>query len=177
MEPLTSIRTEGNKIEIVNQLLLPHQVEWIPINSVEDAYDAIKTMKIRGAPAIASLAALSIAAHIDENLESCFKLGMCLTFIQSNEALIDYVQPKLDYLFTSRPTAVNLGAAMRRLSKVMHGAKDRDIPAMDAAIEFVAEGRKIADEDVGRNKEMAKHGGEWVLAEAKKKGEEVDKVN
>ncbi|KAG8917326.1 S-methyl-5-thioribose-1-phosphate isomerase [Tulasnella sp. 408] len=102
---------------------------------------------------------------------------MCLTFTQSNEALIDYIQPKLDYLFTSRPTAVNLGAAMRRLSKVLHDAKERDIPATDAAVEFVAEGRKIADEDVGRNKEMAKHGGEWILAEAKKRGEEGDKIN
>lgn len=102
---------------------------------------------------------------------------MCLTFVQSNEALIDYVQPKLDYLFTARPTAVNLGGAMRRLSKVLQGGKERDIPAMDTALEFIAEGRKITDEDVGRNKEMAKHGGEWVFEQAKKRGEEGDKVN
>ncbi|KAG8977465.1 S-methyl-5-thioribose-1-phosphate isomerase [Tulasnella sp. 427] len=177
MAPLTSIRTEGNKIEIVDQLLLPHQVEWIPINSVEDAYDAIKTMKIRGAPAIASLASLAIASHINENLNACEKLGMCLTFTQSNEALIEYIQPKLDYLFTARPTAVNLGAAMRRLSKVLHDAKEREFPSMETAHAFVAEGRAIADEDVGRNKEMAKHGGEWVLEEAKRRGEQGEKVN
>ena len=41
-----SIRTEGNKIEIVNQLLLPHVVEYVPINSIEEAHDAIKTMKV-----------------------------------------------------------------------------------------------------------------------------------
>ena len=51
-----SIRTEGENIEIVNQLLLPHVVEYIKINSIEDAHDAIKTMKVRttGRPIIST---------------------------------------------------------------------------------------------------------------------------
>lgn len=44
---LVSISTFGNDIQIVNQLLLPHVVEFVPINSTDDAYDAIKTMKVR----------------------------------------------------------------------------------------------------------------------------------
>lgn len=43
---LTSIKVNQDKIEIVNQLLLPHVTEYIEINSVEDAYDAIKSMKV-----------------------------------------------------------------------------------------------------------------------------------
>ena len=43
---LTSIRTSGNKIEIVNQLLLPHSVEFIEIDTVEKAHEAIKSMKV-----------------------------------------------------------------------------------------------------------------------------------
>ncbi len=46
MVGLTSIRTTGNKIEIVNQLLLPHTVEFIEIDTVEQAHDAIKSMKV-----------------------------------------------------------------------------------------------------------------------------------
>lgn len=42
---LTSIRTSGEEIEIINQLLLPHTTEWLKINSIEDAHGAIKTMK------------------------------------------------------------------------------------------------------------------------------------
>lgn len=42
---LTSIKVDGDKLEIVNQLLLPHVTEYVEINSVEDAFDAIKTMK------------------------------------------------------------------------------------------------------------------------------------
>lgn len=45
MSELKSIRVSGDQLEIVNQLLLPHTTEFISINSVEDAYDAIKTMK------------------------------------------------------------------------------------------------------------------------------------
>ena len=43
---LISIRTKGEKIEIVDQLLLPHVTRYIEINSPEDAHDAIKTMKV-----------------------------------------------------------------------------------------------------------------------------------
>jgi len=43
---LTSIKFNGDKIEIVNQLLLPHITEYLEINSVEDAYDAIQSMKV-----------------------------------------------------------------------------------------------------------------------------------
>ncbi len=44
---LTSIRTTNDKIEIVNQLLLPHTTEFVPIDTIDDAYDAIKSMKVR----------------------------------------------------------------------------------------------------------------------------------
>lgn len=46
MAPLISIRSSGEKLEIVNQLLLPHTTEFIEINTVEDAHDAIKSMKV-----------------------------------------------------------------------------------------------------------------------------------
>lgn len=49
---LTSIQTSGDDIQIVNQLLLPHVVEFLPINTIEDAHDAIKTMKVRRFPSI-----------------------------------------------------------------------------------------------------------------------------
>ena len=47
MEALTSIKSSDDKIQIVNQLLLPHTTEWIEIDTVEQAHDAIKTMKVR----------------------------------------------------------------------------------------------------------------------------------
>ena len=40
------LKTDGDNIEIVNQLLLPHVKEYIPINTIDDAYEAIKSMKV-----------------------------------------------------------------------------------------------------------------------------------
>ncbi len=45
-EALTSIKTSDDKIQIVNQLLLPHTTEWLEIDTIEKAHDAIKTMKV-----------------------------------------------------------------------------------------------------------------------------------
>jgi hypothetical protein len=47
MAAISSIRTSGDRIEIIDQLLLPHTQEWIEIDTVEKAYEAIKSMKAR----------------------------------------------------------------------------------------------------------------------------------
>jgi methylthioribose-1-phosphate isomerase len=48
--PLTSIKTSDDKIQIINQLLLPHTTEWLAIDTIEQAHDAIKTMKVSARP-------------------------------------------------------------------------------------------------------------------------------
>ena len=46
MAPLTSIRTSEGKLEIVDQLLLPHTTKFITIETIEQAHGAIKTMRV-----------------------------------------------------------------------------------------------------------------------------------
>ena len=58
MVALTSIRRDDHKIEIVNKLLLPHTVEFVPVDTIEQAHDAIKTMKV--ASFIGSIVLLTI---------------------------------------------------------------------------------------------------------------------
>jgi methylthioribose-1-phosphate isomerase len=45
-EALTSIKTSDDRIQIINQLILPHTTEWLAIDTIEQAHDAIKTMKV-----------------------------------------------------------------------------------------------------------------------------------
>lgn len=190
--PMASIRTSGDTLEIVNQLLLPHTTEWVTITSVQDAFDAIKTMKvrpvtptpcpradplplhaqIRGAPAIASLAALSLAAHLDRALAA----APAPAWLASPALLEGEVRPLLDYLHTARPTAVNLGGALRRLARVLDGAAP-DADARQTAGALVREARLVADEDVGRNRAMGAHGAEWVLQQVEKREGKRRKVN
>ncbi|KZV86227.1 Methylthioribose-1-phosphate isomerase [Exidia glandulosa HHB12029] len=161
MAPLVSIRTTDSKIEIVDQLLLPHVVQYVEIASVHDAHSAIKTMRIRGAPAIASLASLAIGAHVEQAL-NYGSSSQPVEWMQSTDALRAHVVPLLDFLYTARPTAVNLGAAVARLRLVLDEPGD----VHDVAKQFVKEAHAVADEDVGRNKEMSRHGAEWVLEQA-----------
>ncbi|KAF8757021.1 Translation initiation factor [Rhizoctonia solani] len=170
---LTSLRTDGDKITIIDQLLLPHQEKWIEVDSIEAAYDAIKSMKIRGAPAIASLAALSLASHLSIALKSDPQPA----FLASPNALRDHVLPQLSYLYSSRPTAVNLGAATRRLQNTLQAGLDAGHSAEDIANALVKEGRAVADEDFGRNREMSKHGAEWLVERVKAEGGEASGLN
>ncbi|KAJ7747338.1 hypothetical protein B0H16DRAFT_1555626 [Mycena metata] len=161
---LTSIRTDGDKIEIVNQLLLPHSTEFIEIKSIEDAHEAIKSMKIRGAPAIASLAALAFAAELERGVKAS------ADFLASPEAVKAYVKPILAYLYTARPTAVNLGAATRRLTATLDASLEAGKDASAICADLIAEAHKVADEDVGRNKKMSQWGGDWLVDVVKQNG-------
>ncbi|KAF9529186.1 hypothetical protein CPB83DRAFT_852820 [Crepidotus variabilis] len=154
-EPLISIRESKEKLEIVNQLLLPHAIEYLEIDGIEAAHDAIKTMKIRGAPAIASLAALAFVRFLHKTL-GADDAG----YLASVSTLQSKCEEILGYLYTSRPTAVNLGTAIRRLKAVLHsGTNDPRL----LAEQLIAEATAIHAEDLQRNKDMAKWAGQWLL--------------
>ncbi|KAJ7647125.1 Methylthioribose-1-phosphate isomerase [Roridomyces roridus] len=154
---LISIKTDGDKIEIVNQLLLPHTTEF--------------TMKIRGAPAIASLAALAFAADLSRAVQAN------ADFIASPTTVKAYVEPVLAHLYTARPTAVNLGNATRRLTATLEAAIAAGKDGKAICEELIAEAHLVADEDVGRNKKMSQWGGEWLSDLVKQKGESGTGLN
>ncbi|KAJ6500139.1 hypothetical protein C8R47DRAFT_283568 [Mycena vitilis] len=161
---LVSIKTDGDKIEIVNQLLLPHSTEFIEINTIDDAHDAIKSMKIRGAPAIASLAALAFASDLSRAVTAS------ASFVSSPDDVRAYVEPILAHLYTARPTAVNLGAATRRLTATLDASIAAGKTGQEICTELIAEAHKVADEDVGRNKKMSQWGGDWLVDVVKQNG-------
>jgi methylthioribose-1-phosphate isomerase len=129
--------------------------------------------KIRGAPAIASLAALALASHLSIALKSDPQPA----FLASPTALKEHVLPQLNFLYSSRPTAVNLGAATRRLQNTLQAGIDAGHASTDIASALIKEGRLIADEDFGRNREMSKHGAEWLVERVKAQGGEGTGLN
>jgi methylthioribose-1-phosphate isomerase len=80
-------------------------------------------------------------------------------------------------LFTARPTAVNLGAATRRLARTLQTSLDAGKDPRAIAEDLIEDGRQVAAEDVGRNKAMAKWGGDWLVQEVKAKGGSGDGLN
>jgi methylthioribose-1-phosphate isomerase len=145
---LQAIRYTRGSLEILDQLLLPHQSEYVSIKTCEDAFDAIKRMVVRGAPAIAIVAALALAVEL-ENSPSSRQLGA-----QEAQTLIS---ARLDYLVKSRPTAVNLSDAATKLKRLVaeNGA---------AAVErYIEAAEQMLVDDVADNKNIGDHGARWIL--------------
>ncbi|KAJ7902080.1 hypothetical protein B0H14DRAFT_2669820 [Mycena olivaceomarginata] len=128
-------------------------------------------MKIRGAPAIASLAALAFAADLSRALKSS------ADFVASPEGVRAYVTPVLAHLYTARPTAVNLGAATRRLTATLDASIVAGKTGQEICADLIAEAHKINDEDVGRNKKMSQWGGDWLTDVVKQNGGSGSELN
>jgi len=64
---MENLKYKNGKLTILDQRLLPNEEKWIEIKSKEDAYDAIKTLAVRGAPAIGIFAGYSMAIFSKEN--------------------------------------------------------------------------------------------------------------
>lgn len=145
-------------LQILDQLQLPHRTTFETIASCEEAHDAIKTMKVRGAPAIAIVAALALAVETGSLV-----IGSQLS--RSAEDVCQRLSQRLDYLKTSRPTAVNLGDAVGKLKNVtktaslVAGAEGRSV----AEAYMVAAERMLVD-DVSDNKAIGEHGARWIQA-------------
>ncbi|KAJ2559699.1 S-methyl-5-thioribose-1-phosphate isomerase [Coemansia sp. RSA 1933] len=141
---LQAIRWERPRLSILNQLLLPHASEYVEIRDSAAGHHAIATMQTRGAPAIAIVAALSLAAEV------------CA--MPSDQCTEAFITGRLDYLGTSRPTAVNLFDAIRRLKQVVSGAKDVAAAYVDAAEAMLAA-------DVADNQRIGQHGAQYIEAQ------------
>jgi len=100
-----------------------------------------------------------VSYHLTRALES----SPVPDFLASPAALKEHIQPILSYLFTSRPTAVNLGTAIRRLERTLNGSITSGKNAETIAKDLISEANAVVDEDFGRNKAMSKWGGDWLV--------------
>ncbi len=146
----------GSSLQILDQLLLPHQTSFFAVPTCGDAHDAIEKMQVRGAPAIAIVAALALAVQLNaEVLEG--KLP------STAEDTKDYVGRRLDYLKTSRPTAVNLGDAVSKLKIVVKRAAFQPHSTSKTVVEaYIAGAERMLVDDVSDNKAIGEHGATWI---------------
>lgn len=160
---LQAIKYARGQLEILDQLKLPHAEEYDHIYSSTDAWHAIKEMRTRGAPAIAIVAALALAVELE---------NMKLSSIA--EEVKVFIDEKLEYLITSRPTAVNLADAARKLSKVVDAATTKaDASGSDVKNAYIEAAEQMLVADVQDNEAIGRHGAEWILknTEAGQKGQ------
>lgn len=105
-----SVEWKETAITILNQQKLPDVTEYVELTTKEDVFDAIVTLKVRGAPAIGITAAFGLAlAAKDIETDDVTEFRRRLEDIKQ-------------YLNSSRPTAINLSWALERLSHSIENA-------------------------------------------------------
>ena len=149
----------GASLSVLDQLLLPHETKYVAILTLEHAWDAIRSMRIRGAPLIAIVAVLGLAVDLTTNSTTLSELDGIAW--QEVEEIKKYVFQKMDYLKTSRPTAVNLFNAMVELKGVVDSPNNSSREAIVNAI--VSHAQFMLERDVSDNKSIGQHGADDLL--------------
>lgn len=126
-----SIKWNNQRLEILNQQKLPLEVEYVELETLEDVYNAILTLKVRGAPAIGITASYGLAAAAQYYQTNSLEV---FDQLLSKDAL---------YLAGSRPTAVNLVWALERLRGAMQHAET----VQEAKKKLLEEADSIYEED------------------------------
>ena len=136
--------TPSGTVRLIDQTRLPTEEVYIECRTIEEVADAIRTMRVRGAPAIGVTAAMGLALGAQT-----IRAG---TFAEFSEAL----EGMASLLVRTRPTAVNLAWAVRRLLNLARKSRDLSLAEIKAAL--VAEAREMREEDIRINRALARHG-------------------
>lgn len=135
---------EKNVVKMIDQRRLPHEEVWLDYYSAQEVAQAITTMVIRGAPAIGVAAAMGMAlAALESKAESHAELMADLRIAH-------------DVLYAARPTAVNLRWGIEQQLTLAQRLEDESLLQIRAAL--IAQGKRMADEDVLINQTMGAWG-------------------
>ena len=133
---------DSNSIVMIDQTLLPMEYKVIECKTLASICEAIKSLRVRGAPALGAAGAYGIA------------LAATLSSANDMEALIRDLNVAAKAIKATRPTAINLAWGVDRTISAISDAYDlngiKDV--------VLAEAKNIADEDVETNKKLGKYG-------------------
>jgi len=144
---LRTIEWHNGTVKTIDQTKLPNETVFIKMGNCEDVAEAIRTMKIRGAPLLGAAAAFALALTAQNSKA------------KSKEQLLDELEEAAETIRRTRPTAVNLFWA---LDRILDKAKAYSGNTEDLAAFVVEEAKKIADEDAAENRLIGKFGAELV---------------
>jgi len=139
---LRSIDWVDGKIKIIDQTKLPNDLEYKYLENLDDVVEAIKNMRVRGAPLIGITAVLGLALVAYQNMD------------RTGEDLLYVLKNAYEKLKKSRPTAVNL---VNMMDVLMDYARQNPLPN-----EVVSFALKLMEQDVDTNRKMAEYGSELI---------------
>jgi len=141
---LKTIEWKDNSVVLIDQTKLPNSLEFVTYTDYNDVADAIRTLVVRGAPAIGVSGAF----------------GMALAALQSSSKTIDGLLSDLEsakkILFETRPTAINLSWGLEKIMEIAKQGKT----VSEIRDTVIAKAKQMAEEDINTNKKMGKNGAE-----------------
>lgn len=142
---IETIQWSHEGVVMIDQTRLPAEERYVVCRSYREVAEAIRTMVIRGAPAIGVAAAMGVALGVaqagKENLDAQFE-EICAE------------------LASTRPTAVNLFWGIERMKRLY--CSIRHLPAEEIRERLIAEARLVREEDIEINRAMGRHGAELI---------------
>jgi methylthioribose-1-phosphate isomerase len=152
---LPTIEWKDDAVVMIDQRKLPASEVYVTCKTANEVAKAIKTMVIRGAPAIGVAAAMGIA------------VGMIRSRATGTKQFTTEFQKTCELMAGTRPTAVNLFWAIERMKKAFAAAAQDGQSVDQIKRRLVEEARAIHDEDVQSCRTMGAHGAELVPASAR----------
>lgn len=143
-----TIEWVNGRVRILDQSMLPLEVSYIDCKDYHMVADCIKTMKIRGAPAIGIATAMGIALGSQEIKAEIFK-----EFMKGLKSIFNL-------LLSTRPTAVNIRWAIERLERFLKGKKHLQVNELKSLL--IEEAINILNEDIEVNKAIGRWGAKFI---------------
>ena len=141
---LKTIEWKDNTVIMIDQTKLPTILEYVTYTDYNQVADAIRTLVIRGAPAIGVSGAFGLA------------LASLQCKATEKSELISYLENAKKILFETRPTAVNLGWGLNKIMEVANNANTVD----EIRTNVIEYAKKMANDDIQINMTMGKNGSE-----------------
>ncbi|MBX3371613.1 MAG: S-methyl-5-thioribose-1-phosphate isomerase [Nitrospira sp.] len=139
-----TVEWKEGAVRLLDQSRLPSQVEFLDCRDYRSVAQAIRELKVRGAPAIGVTAAMGVA------------LGAQSVDADEYSSFVKQVDAICDHLAASRPTAVNLFWAIARMKQKLASLKG--MPIAEIKRDLIRESQSILDEDIALCKAMGRHG-------------------
>ncbi|MBF0493948.1 MAG: S-methyl-5-thioribose-1-phosphate isomerase [Candidatus Omnitrophica bacterium] len=141
---IETLRWRNGALERIDQRLLPGKFKYIKCKTARDVWDAIKKLKVRGAPAIGVAGAYGLY------------LGIAKSKAVTYKGFYDEVKKCEKYLAASRPTAINLCWGLSKIVSLVEKNKKRSVDALKKII--LGEAQTILEEDKKICRDMGKNG-------------------
>ncbi|MBI4660998.1 MAG: S-methyl-5-thioribose-1-phosphate isomerase [Verrucomicrobia bacterium] len=141
---IQAVAWKNDYLELLDQTLLPETTGYLEIRRIEEAFEAVQNLRVRGAPAIGITAAYGLY------------LGLRDWTGASRDQFFQAMEEKIRYLASARPTAVNLRWALEELRRNVQNSAETDIPALKERLLRLAV--DLHEDDRRRCELMAQHG-------------------